>query len=71
MNRLTTPIESAGLELGEFLKKMKYLSTGRPYHDKEAIRRALSETFDSVDVAGMGFLTAFIAARKPFRSVRG
>jgi hypothetical protein len=63
--------EAEPLELGEFLKKMKYLSTGRPYHNKEAIRKALSETFDSVDIAGMSFLTAFVAARKPFHSVRG
>ena len=57
--------ESDPLDLGEFMKKMKYLATGKPYHTKEAIRKALAESFDSVDVAGMSFLTAFVSAVAP------
>ena len=53
------------LEAGEFMKKMKYTLTGRPYLDKESIRKALSETFDYVDVTNMGFLTAFVFGLKP------
>ena len=54
------------LEVGEFMKKMKYSLTGRPYLDKETIKKALGENFDYVDIASIGFLTAFISG---FRSI--
>ena len=50
------------------MKRRKYVLSGRPYHDKEAIKNALAMNFDSVDIAGMGFLTAFIAGLRPTRS---
>lgn len=55
------------LELGEFMKKMKWGIEGRPYLDKWTIRKAFEEAFDYVDVANMSFLGVFIAGRKPIR----
>ena len=56
------------LGVGAFMKRSKYVLSGRPYHDKEAIKNALAMNFDSVDIASMGFLTAFIGGLRPIRS---
>ncbi len=53
------------LDLGEFMKRTKYTWTGKPYLEKEKIEQILNETFDYVDVAGLGFMTAFISGLKP------
>jgi len=55
------------LEVGEYMKKLKYEWTGKSYPDKESIRKVLNETFDYVDVASMGFLTAFMSGLKPIK----
>ena len=56
------------LEVGEFMKKMKYTWSGRAYPDRESIKKALAETFDYVDIASMGFVTGFISGLKPIRT---
>jgi len=53
------------LEVGEYMKKAKYTLSGRPYLDKETLRRALAKNFDYVDIANMSFMTAFVAGLKP------
>ncbi len=55
------------LEVGEFMKRMKYSSAGKPYLDKEAIKDALGKVFDYVDVASMGYMTGFVSGLKPSR----
>ncbi len=55
------------LEVGEFMKKTKFTLSGRPYIDKETIRKTLSEHFDYVDIANMGFLTTFVAGLRPIQ----
>ena len=59
------------LEVGEFMKKMKYTWSGRAYPDRESIKKALAETFDYVDIANMGFVTGFIGGLKPIRTRSG
>ena len=55
------------LEVGEYMKRAKYTLSGRPYLDKETVRKALAKTFDYVDVANMSFMTAFVAGLKPIQ----
>ncbi len=55
------------LDVGEFMKRVKFSSTGKPYLDKETLKKALGETFDYVDVASMGYMTGFISGLKPIR----
>ena len=55
------------LDVGEFMKKTKFTLSGRPYLDKETIKKTLTEHFDYVDMANMGFLTAFVAGLKPIQ----
>ena len=57
------------LDVGEFMKKAKYTMSGRPYFDRETVRKALAKTFDYVDVANIAFMTAFVAGLKPIRLV--
>ncbi len=58
---------SEPLEVGEFMKRAKYLHSGRPYLDKEMVRKTLAKNFDYVDVANMSFMTAFVAGLKPIQ----
>src|SRR5712691_1136560 len=55
------------LEVGEHMKRLKYEWAGKPYPDRESIRKVLNDTFDYVDVASMGFLTAFMSGLKPIK----
>jgi hypothetical protein len=55
------------LDLGEFMMKMKFDLTGKPYLDRETLRKAMGETFDYVDVASMGHMTAFVSGLKPVK----
>ena len=57
------------LDVGEFMKKAKYTLSGRPYLDRETVRKALAKTFDYVDVANIAFMTAFVAGLKPIKLV--
>ncbi len=55
------------LDVGEFMMKKKLTLNGRPYLDLETLRKALRESFDYVDVASMGHMTAFVSGIKPIR----
>ncbi len=55
------------LDVGEFMKRVKFSSSGKPYLDRETLKKALGETFDYVDVASMAYVTGFVAGRKPIR----
>lgn len=57
------------LDVGEFMKKAKYTLSGRPYLDRETVRKAFARTFDYVDVANIAFMTAFVAGLKPIKLV--
>ncbi len=53
------------LDVGEFMKKMKYGWSGKPYLGKDTIKKGLEETFDYVFIGGVGFVTGFISGLKP------
>jgi|SRR2546422_1450167 len=55
------------LEVGEYMKRTKYVMSGRPYLNKEIVKKALAKDFDYVDVANMSFMTAFVAGLKPIQ----
>ncbi len=55
------------LEVGEYMKRAKYVLSGRPYLNKEIVKEALAKDFDYVDVANMSFMTAFVAGLKPIQ----
>ena len=57
--------EDEPLDVGEFIKRTKCNLAGKPYLEKEAIKKALAERFDYVDVACVAFMTGFICGLQP------
>lgn len=60
--------EDEPLDVGEFMKRTKCHLEGRPYLEKETIKKALEERFAYVDVACVAFMTGFICGLQPASS---